>query len=147
MAAGDDRERARQHLLELFRALNQWEAESYLRHLKDGGRAVPAELAARARLRTQEELDRIHAVILNRFCTRKPRGAGAGFRVPPTFDMPERMEVVEARTPLDGRLELLTSEWNGRAWKFVLVRSGALWLLDGAFWLDPVRQQWCPQPL
>ena len=146
-AAQDDREQAERHLGELFKAMNQWEADSYARHLKDTGKVLPPELAATARMRTSEELERIRTVILNRFCTRKPRGGEAGFRVPPTFDKPEKMEIVETRTPIAGRLELLTREWNGRKWKFVLLKAGSLWLLDGAFWLDTTRQQWNPQPL
>lgn len=142
-----DREQAEAHLRELFKALNQWEAESYLRHLKDTSRHAPPELVAVARDRTREDLERIYGVILNRFCTRKPRNAAPGFKVPPTFDHPERMLVAEVRTPLAGRLELLSGDWNGRRWKFVMVKTGVLWLLDAVHWFDPMRQQWTPQPL
>jgi hypothetical protein len=142
-----EEERAEEHLREFFKAMNQWEADSYARHLKDAGRSLPPELAAAARPRTPDDLQRIYVVILNRFCTRKPRGAGAGFRMPPTFDKPEKMQILEVRAPVPGRLELLTSEWNGRKWKFVLQKAGPLWLLDGAWWLDAMREQWSAQPL
>jgi hypothetical protein len=142
-----DRERAEQHLREFFKAMNQWEADSYARHLKDAGRTLPPELAATAKLRTAEDLERIYAVIQNRFCVRRPRSASVGFRVPPTFDKPERMEVVESREPDTGRFELFTGEWNGRRWKFVLQKTGALWLLAGAHWLDAMTNQWSPHRL
>jgi hypothetical protein len=137
-----DRERAEQHLREFFKAMNQWEGDSYARHLKDTGRALPAELAATARVRAGEELERVYAAIQNRFCVRKPRVSGAAFRFPPTFDKPERMEVAEVREPAADRIELLTAEWNGRRWRFVLQKVGPAWLLASAQWYDALRQQW-----